>query len=81
MMDIILRRQGGVLCEALSVQQLCKFLGKNSSFFFMEKDFIPTGFFWYTTNMIAVSSFFTPIIWPSKSHVKTICKTVFEWSH
>ena len=34
----------------------------------MKKDFNPTGFVWYTTNMAAVSSFFfTPIIGPSKS--------------
>ena len=29
----------------------------------MKKDFNPTGFVWYTTNIV----FFTPIIGPSKS--------------
>ena len=46
----------------------------------MKKDFNPTEFFWYTTNMAAVSSFFFYTNnKPSKSHVKTIRKTVFEW--
>ena len=47
----------------------------------MKKDFNPTGFFWYTTKhgRRFIVFFFTPIIRPSKSHVKTIRKTVFEW--
>ena len=36
----------------------------------MKKDFNPAGFFWYTTNMAAVSSFFFYTNnKPSKSHV------------
>ena len=46
----------------------------------MKKDFNPTGFFGHTTNMAFHRFFFFYTNnKPSKSHMKTIRKTVFEW--